>query len=293
MQIMVAEYASQMIPKLADEGRAILDSLCAGFRACGHVVYIPQAPRSDEKAYEVQISRTAKKCDAGIVVAPDHLLYEFTTCVEANTVNLGCPASAVKKATDKLKSSRLLRKKSIPVPEINPASGPYVLKPRHGCGAEGVRVVGHFDREDLAEDTFVSRFVMGEHISASLIVGHAVLPLSINKQLIRINEHIYYHGNMTPYPVPDPTRVLQHAINAAQLLGCRGYVGIDIVLERDGTSTIVDINARPTTAIVSINHLMGNVAELILNARLGYELPDLVTLRGKHTFLKQQAPLRR
>ncbi|MGZ4930144.1 MAG: ATP-grasp domain-containing protein [Halobacteriota archaeon] len=287
MQIMVAEYASQMMPKLADEGRAIRDTLCAGFRACGHLVHVPEGSLTDDDAYEEQIARIARKCDAGIVVAPDHLLYEFTICIEANTTNLGCPADAVKKAADKLTSSRLLSKGSLRVPEINPASGPYVLKPLNGCGAERVRIVGQFNREDLAQDMFASKFITGEHISASLIIGKTVLPLSINKQLIRIDEHIYYHGNMTPYAVPDPAGVLLHATHAARLLGCRGYVGIDIVLERDGTSTIVDINARPTTAIVSINHVMGNVAELLLNARLGRELPDFLAPHGKHTFLKQ------
>ncbi len=289
MQIMVAEYASQMMPKLAEEGKAIRDVLCAGFRACGHVVHVPDCGLNDDNAFEEQIARIAGTCDAGIIVAPDHLLYEFTALLEAKTLNLGCPADAIKRAADKLTSSHLLREGSLPVPEINPASGPYVLKPRYGCGAEGVRVVSQFDRARLAEGTFASKFITGEHISASLIIGHTVLPLSINKQLVHIKEHVRYRGNMTPYPVHDSAEVLLYATKAAQLLGCQGYVGIDMVLQSDGVSTIVDVNARPTTAIVSINRVIGNVAKLILKARLGHELPDFLVPHGRHTFLKRDA----
>ncbi|MDD1720845.1 MAG: ATP-utilizing enzyme (ATP-grasp superfamily), partial [Euryarchaeota archaeon] len=109
MQIMVAEYASQMMPKLAEEGKAIRDVLCAGFRACGHVVRVPDCFLNDENAFEEQITRIAGTCDAGIVVAPDHLLYELTALLEANTLNLGCPADVIKRAADKVISSRLLR----------------------------------------------------------------------------------------------------------------------------------------------------------------------------------------
>ncbi len=60
-----------------------------------------------------------------------------------------------------------------------------------------------------------------------------------------------------------------------------------MVLGSDGVSTILEVNARPTTAIVSINRVIGNVAELMLNARFGNELPDALMPHGKHTFLKR------
>ncbi len=286
MQILVAEYASQMMPKLAEEGRAIRDALCEGFRTCGHVVRSPERDLKDDDEYKEQLARTARTCDAGVVIAPDHLLHELTVLLEANTINLGNPASAVKLAADKLTSSRILQENSVRVPEINPPLGPYILKPRYGCGAEGVCVVGQIDKEQLIKDTFSSKFITGEHISVSLIVGDSVLALSINKQLIQISDQIRYRGNMTPYPVHDPVEVLECAARAAHVLGCRGYVGVDVVLERDGMSTVIEVNPRPTTAVVSINRVIGNVADLMLKARLGQELPDFLAPRGKHTFLK-------
>ncbi len=287
MQIMVAEYASQMMPLLAEEGAVIRDALCAGFRACGHIVHAPDPRVNDDVAFEREIIRVARTCDAGIVVAPDPLLYDLTALVEANTVNLGCPSEAIRQAVDKLTSSRMLRESRVRVPDINPQTGPYVLKPRCGCGSEGVRVVRHFDRDDLTENTLVSEFVTGEHISVSIIIGQTALPLAVNKQLVRIDERVRYRGNMTPYPVQEPIDVQLHAIKAAHALGCQGYVGVDLVLGRDGASTVIEVNARPTTAIVSINHAIGNVAELMLKARLDQALPDFLAPHGKHTFLKR------
>jgi predicted ATP-grasp superfamily ATP-dependent carboligase len=57
------------------------------------------------------------------------------------------------------------------------------------------------------------------------------------------------------------------------------------VLQPDGVANIVDVNPRPTTAIVSINKVIGNVAELILIARLGKKLPELIKSHGIHTFI--------
>jgi len=237
VDIMVAEYASQMMPELAEEGAAILGTLQTGFRACGHKVHTPYYRGNDRDEFRALIEQTAQMCDAGIVVAPDCLLYDLTLLVETHTKNLGCPAGAVKKAADKLSSSLSLSEASLAVPEIDPATGPYVLKPRYGCGSEEVRVVKSFDRDRLTEDTLVSKFISGEHISVSLVIGKTVLPLSINKQLIRINGLIRYVGNITPHVVRNSDAVLRQASKAAQLLGCKGYVGVDIVIEHVGIAT--------------------------------------------------------
>jgi len=289
---MVAEYASQMLPELAVEGAAILHTLQTGFRACGHKVHMPGYRGTDEHEFRKHIVRTAQMCDAAIVVAPDHLLYDLTVLVEAHTSNLGCPASAVRIAADKLSSSLLLAGSSLTVPEIDPTTGPYVLKPRYGSGSEGVRIVQSVDKDRLADDMLVSKFVSGEHISVSLVIGKSVLPLSINKQLVHINGLIRYVGNVTPHQVKNSDAVILQASKAAQLLGCKGYVGVDIVLQADGTASIVDVNARPTTAIVSIDRVIGNVAEFILKARLGQKLPTFVRSTGTHTFLKRTASVK-
>ncbi len=286
MDILLAEYTSVMNLNLAEEGRAMLRTFEAEFQNCGHSVHVPLPRKVDERAFYSQVGRLAKTCDAGLVIAPDNLLYDLTTLVEQHTTNLGCPAEAVKKAADKLIASMVLSQGSLTVPEINPPTGPYILKPRDGCGAEGIHIVEAFDPDSIDENTLVSKFVSGDHISVSLIVGRTVLPLSINKQHIRIDSTIKYMGNTTPYSVPNASEVIDQATRAAQLLGCKGYVGIDIVLQPDGIVNIVDVNPRPTTAIISIDKVIGNVADLILKARLGKKLPTLLKPHGIHTFIK-------
>jgi hypothetical protein len=219
-----------------------------------------------------------------MIIAPDNVLYDFTALVEQHTTNLGCPAEAVRRAADKLSASLALSEGSLTVPEISPPTGPYVLKPRYGCGAEGIRVVETFEANGVDENTLISKFVTGDHISVSLIIGRTALPLSINKQHLRIDDAIHYVGNTTPYAVPYANNVITQAVRAAQLLGCEGYVGVDIVLQPDGVVNIVDVNPRPTTAIVSVDKVIGNVADLILKARFGQELPTLLTPHGTHTF---------
>ncbi|MGZ7129491.1 MAG: ATP-grasp domain-containing protein, partial [Halobacteriota archaeon] len=149
-----------------------------------------------------------------------------------------------------------------------------------------IHIVETLDHEGIYENMLVSKFVSGEHISVSLIVGRIVLPLSINKQHIRIDSTITYLGNTTPYSVPNASAVIDQASRAAQLLGCEGYVGVDIVLQPNGIVNIVDVNPRPTTAIVSIDKVIGNVADLILKARLGKKLPAFLKPHGVHTFIR-------
>jgi predicted ATP-grasp superfamily ATP-dependent carboligase len=286
MDILLAEYASVMTPNLAEEGGAMLRTLEAGFQKGGHSVLKPLPKKGDARAFYTQVERLAQVCDAGLVIAPDKVLYDFTALIEQHTTNLGCPAEAVKKAADKLTASMVLLRGSLTVPEINPPTGPYILKPRDGCGAEGIHIVETFKPGDIDENTLVSKFVSGEHISVSLIVGRTILPLSINKQHVRIDSTIRYLGNTTPYSVPNASGIIDQASRAAQLLGCKGYVGVDIVLQPDGIVNIVDVNPRPTTAIVSIDKVIGNVADLILKARLGKKLPALLKPHGIHTFLR-------
>ena len=284
MDILLAEYASAMLPDLAKEGRAMLDTLKGGFQRAGHVVHRPHVRTGDADAFCSQVQQLARSCDAGMIIAPDNILYDFTALVERHTTNLGCPAEAVKRAADKLSASRALSEGSLTVPEINPSTGPYVLKPRYGCGSEAVRVVEKFETNCVDENTLVSKFVTGDHISVSLVIGRTALPLSINKQHLRIDDAIHYVGNTTPYAVPNANHVINQAVRAAELLGCEGYVGVDIVLQPDGVVNIVDVNPRPTTAIVSVDKVMGNVADLIYKARFGQELPTRLKPHGTHTF---------
>jgi predicted ATP-grasp superfamily ATP-dependent carboligase len=292
LDVMVAEYASVAAPHFALEGYAMLRSLSDGFSRIGCTVRSPSYEKRTKDHFFNEVQRLSNICDAGLVIAPDDLLYDLTVIVERNTLNLGCPSKAVKTCADKLETSRILRRNFISVPEINPLAGPYVIKPRFGCGSDGVTIVDSLDGKNVADTMIVEKFIKGDQISVSIITGRTELPLSINKQLMHIDGEVNYLGNITPHEVSDPNYVVDVAIKASRLLGCRGYMGIDMVLEKNGQAYIIDVNARPTTAIVSISNLGVNVSELILKAGIGTELPKSIEIRGKHIFLKTDIDLK-
>ena len=125
MDILLAEYASAMLPALAEAGRAMLETLKGGFQRSGHVVHVPQLCTGDDDTFCSQVEQLARSCDAGMIIAPDNVLYDFTALVEQHTTNLGCPAEAVRRAADKLSASIALSEGSLTVPEISPPTGPY------------------------------------------------------------------------------------------------------------------------------------------------------------------------
>jgi len=283
---MVAEYASVAAPHFAPEGYAMLKALRDGFSRIGCAVRSPSYKKRTKDHFFYEVETLSKICEAGLVIAPDDLLYALTVIVERNTLNLGCSSNAVKICADKLVTSEILARASINVPQMNPSAGPYVIKPRFGCGSDGVTIVDSVEGKNIADTSIVEKFIEGDHISVSIITGRTTLPLSINRQLLHVNREVSYLGNVTPHEVSDRDYIIRQAVKASRLLGCKGYTGIDMVLEKNGQAHIVDVNARPTTAVVSINSLGVNVSELILKAGMDIELPKSVEIRGKNTFLK-------
>ena len=106
MRVLIAEYAvgSCERPELRREGEVMLSVLKRSFERLGHEVLFPKA----EKDFGRAIERLSKECDAGLVIAPDDILGEFTEILEENTLNLGCPAETVRTCADKLKTTEIL-----------------------------------------------------------------------------------------------------------------------------------------------------------------------------------------
>jgi hypothetical protein len=298
MKIMVAEYSSCVpAPHLSAEGRAMLNTLVRSFKALGHNV---ACPKSDD--FSVGIERISRECDAGIVIAPDELLYEYTKILEDSCTNLGCPSDSVRKCASKLTTSRVLERARIAVPRILTYPSPpldrsseggskrpegtrprYVIKPIRGCASEDISLSSRFSTK---EGYITTEFIDGEHISASLIVGENTLPLTVNKQIIEMNKNIRYRGGVVPYDIShDRIRnedVMLIAVRSAEILGCRGYIGVDFVLGNE--AYVVDVNPRITTSVVGIASVINyEIADLLLRAKLG-EVPEKVELTGSFSF---------
>ncbi|GFO96981.1 hypothetical protein ig2599ANME_1177 [groundwater metagenome] len=291
---MVAEYAvGAGVPEFILEGRAMLGTLVRSFVSCGHEVLYPTSGMRLDTGTAVRtdklhdsISKISKECDAGLVIAPDELLGDLTQLVEDNTVNLGCPPDAVRLCADKLECTLALEKENIPVPETLGSgvySGNYVIKPRFGCASEGIQ---RSSAGVLQEGFIATKFIEGEHLSASIITGRTQLPLTVNRQLIEMNDEISYKGGIVPYYCDRNDEIIAVAKKTAKVLGCRGYAGVDIVL--GDRPYVVDVNPRPTTSIIGISRVMDEeIGDLILKSSFG-ELPDRVKITGTFTFKKDE-----
>jgi hypothetical protein len=294
MKIMVAEYAvGAGVQEFILEGRAMLGTLLRSFVACGHEVFYPTSGMVLEAGtavtaggFEDALEKISKECDAGLVIAPDKMLGDLTQLVEENTLNLGCPSHAVRLCADKLECTRVLEKENIPVPETKGSGeygGDYVIKPRFGCASEGI----HRSSAGILKEGFIAtKFIKGEHLSASIITGRTQLALTVNRQLIEINDEISYEGGIVPYYCDRNDEIIAVAKKTAKVLGCRGYAGVDIVL--GDMPYVVDVNPRPTTSIIGISRVMEEeIADLMLRAGFG-ELPDLVKITGFFKFTKNE-----
>ncbi|OFV68139.1 MAG: protein containing ATP-grasp fold, DUF201-type [Candidatus Syntrophoarchaeum caldarius] len=280
MKLLLAEYAVGM--RLEDgiirEGRAMLETLSRSFKRSGCEVMTPEPGR-----FETDLEMLAANSDYGLVIAPDEHLTHYTEIIESRTVNLGSPSNVVDACADKLKTTRILRDAGIAVAE-DVDSDRYVIKPRWGCGSEEIIVTD----ENLLPDGFIrTRFIEGEHISASLIRSKNgfVLPLTINKQLVEItDEKIRYKGGITPYFTPRADEIIDACRRAGEILGCRGYFGVDLVLS--DKPYIVDVNPRPTTSIIGISRVIDKeIGGLILDAYRN-RLPESVNIISEEVIYK-------
>jgi predicted ATP-grasp superfamily ATP-dependent carboligase len=294
MKIMVAEYAvGAGVDEFMLEGRAMLETLVKSFTLCGHKVMYPTSGilldagmAVKTKNFEKAVEEISGQCDAGLVIAPDEMLGDLTDIVEENTTNLGCPADCVRVCADKLECTRILDQKNIPVPETigsGEYTGDYIIKPRYGCASESM----YLGSSGTLKDGYIAtRFIQGEHLSVSLITGSTQLLLSVNRQFIEIDGRVFYKGGTVGYRCSREEEAAETAKMAVKALGCRGYVGVDMV--QGDKVYVVDVNPRPTTSIIGIAKLIdAEIADLIIRSRFG-GLPADVALKGSFTFKKEE-----
>jgi predicted ATP-grasp superfamily ATP-dependent carboligase len=255
--------------------------------------------------------RLAGSCDAALIIAPetDGILAHLTELVEAaGAAVLGSSPAAIAAAADKWQCYHVFRRNGIPTPEtwcvpagdaaaLARAIGlPLVVKPRDGCGSEGVYLARDLASLESAlsrvgREVLLQRFIEGIHASASLLVrAGAALPLSLNGQRITPGTPFVYQGGCVPLDHRLGAQALAlSAWAATSLPGLRGYVGVDLVLT-ESTPYVIEINPRLTTSYVGLRQVADcNLARAIWDCCRSGRLPDRVALRGHVAFGKDGA----
>jgi predicted ATP-grasp superfamily ATP-dependent carboligase len=273
MKVLLAEYTMLRDPHLAPEGAAMFHALRTSFERAGHQVMTPE-----NGDFGDEIRRLAPLCDAGLIIAPDHLLAGFTRLLEQATWNIGCGSLNVAVCANKQMTSSILASNGIDVPGA-PGASKNIVKPVSGCGSQGVRVTS----EAAGPGEISQEFIEGDHLSVSLVGSRVVgdvcecysgkppLVLAINRQEIGIGDdgRVSYHGGVTPvkdHPMGD--RIIGAAIKAVTVLGCQGYTGVDIVA--GDRVVVVDVNPRITTSVVGIIQTMDEeLSDILIEASFG------------------------
>jgi len=286
MKVLLAEYASAHDPSLAFEGAAMLDVLKRSFERCGFEVILP-----GYGDFGAEIERIAPLCDMGLVISPDPLLARYTQILEQHTHNLGCGSMTVALCANKVHTEKILRSHDVPVPADTPW-GKRVIKPVKGCGAQGVRISDGLP----GKDEFSQQYIEGDHFSVSIVgsrvvgdaclyfSGKSPLVLAVNRQVIETGNDgaLHYCGGETPVHPAREAEIIDVAKKVAEVLGCQGYCGVDVVVA--DKVYVVDVNPRITTSLVGIAACMNEeIADILVAASKGGG-PDQVHLTGSVRF---------
>lgn len=286
MKVLLAEYTTAHDPSLAHEGRAMLDVLKNSFEHCGYEVVLPGTGD-----FEHEIGRLAPACDMGLVIAPDHLLSNYSMILEQHTHSLGCGFMTIALCANKVRTQKILTRHGIPVPG-EAGSGKRVIKPARGCGALGVRL----SEDEPGDGEFAEQYIEGEHYSVSIVpnriigdacqyyTGNPPVVLAVNRQQIEIGPggSFRYLGGETPVHPNDEEEIIRTALKTVEILGCQGYCGVDLVVA--DKAYVVDVNPRITTSLVGIAACMEEeIADILVAASKG-QGPAEVHLKGRVRF---------
>jgi predicted ATP-grasp superfamily ATP-dependent carboligase len=286
MKVLLAEYTTFHDPQLAPEGAAMLHVLKQSFERCGYDVVLPGTGN-----FGAEIDRLAPSSDMGLVVAPDLLLARYTQILEQHTHNLGCGFMTAAVCANKVRTEKILRSHGVPVP-AEVSQGKKVIKPQKGCGTQGVRISDGVPNKD----EFSQEYIEGEHVSVSIVASRIVgdacqyfsgkppLVLAVNRQNIEIGSDgvFHYRGGETPVHPAREGEIIAVANKVAEVLGCQGYCGVDMVVADQ--VYVVDVNPRITTSVVGITACMKEeIADILVAASKGGG-PDQVHLAGSVRF---------
>lgn len=200
--------------------------------------------------------------------------------VDAGRILLGSRPDAVRLTASKRSTARVLQGCGVPAAptfasgETLPRRpGPWVVKPDDGAGCEDTDRVKDSDTAILRLAADPARLVAqpwieGEPLSLSLLCADGGCRLlSCNRQEIAVRGGRVSLEAIHVNALPDPDRRFADLARrvVAAVPGLWGYVGVDLVLTRDGP-VVLEVNPRLTTSYCALRSAMGlDVAALVLD----------------------------
>jgi len=305
------------------EVTVLLDARLAKFEPPTGANYVVQVVHAGEP--RKLLVEAAKRNDAIYVVAPETggTLQTFVRFAEeTGKTSLDSKSDAIAEVADKAQLYGTLLKNWFSVPKTltlnitDSTAGigqtierelkyPVVFKPTDGAGCSGISLVkGAADIEDAlvkikveSADTrfIVQEFVAGQPSSVSLFTnGKKAVALSLNIQqitLVQPAEASSYSGGCVPFEHPMKKQAFDLAERVIESFpGLRGYVGVDLILGKEGVF-VLDVNARLTTAYIGLRQVVGfNMAKALIETAITGKTPDKPQLLGVACFSKIKTP---
>lgn len=310
MKILVVEWScaqnemDQEALPIRDEGKAMLEALLEDMVSTGaDTMTIARdgllrttikvenfSPLSGEPFIKT-LRRSVPERTGVFIIAPEAngVLLQMTRNIESlGFRNLGCSADSVELCADKLRLFSHWRSESVPTPEtwLNLMdirdSGPFIVKPRDGCGCVDTVVVENYSElrnqmdELIHQDTtefIIQKLMPGIPASISCIISDekTVFMPACGQSIQRIGNRLEYKGGWGPLP---EEMIRRAEILAAKALGgirgLGGWVGVDMVLgdPKDGSCDYaIEINPRLTSSYLGIRHMKGSFAAAAIARR--------------------------
>ncbi|MBI1206010.1 MAG: ATP-grasp domain-containing protein [Azospirillum sp.] len=302
MRLFVCEYITaggllgEPLPRaLAAEGLMMRRALVEDLRRIGGVTIavtrdhrIPQdddaaVPLDDPAAVWPCWGRLARQADALWPIAPESggALERLSALAPPGVGGLlGCRPDAVRLAASKGATQRALAAAGVATVPTWPAAarpetaGPWVVKPDDGAGAcdtalvEDGEALAARGRQAAAAGFVVQPLIAGVPLSLSMLCrdGEAWL-LTVNRQQVGIVDGNFRFEGVTVGVDGGGDRLFAGLADrvAATLPGLWGYVGVDLILPRDGPPLVLEVNPRLTTSYVGLGRACGiNPAAAVL-----------------------------
>ena len=223
-----------------------------------------------------------KKYDYILPIAPeiDLNLFHYAKFLEKNKLNfILSDSKTINLLSDKFLFYKACKRNNIPTIKTNLLTYKlkqnnkiHLVKDRYGAGCSYIKIIKKSnDVKDNNFDKIVQPYINGEHYSLCLFFNKNYYNLlTVNKQKLDINTNNMIKLTNLHVNVP---HTFHPKINSLIFLimksfpGLRGYVGIDIIIQRDKI-LVVEINPRITTSFIGMYEAIGvNIIDLIIKSK--------------------------
>ena len=169
---------------------------------------------------------------------------------------------------------------------------PLIVKPGREGSTIGITKVAQVDGDEMlvafAEASkhddlvLVEEFVAGQELTASILNGRALPLIRIEAAQGNYDYHSKYFSDETKYFCPagladdKENEIRAMALDAFDIVGCRGWGRLDLILRPDGTFSLLEVNTSPG--------MTGHSLVPMAAGRAGMSYADLCVeiLRGAH-----------